>query len=481
MSTLSSTKTKVALAWGDGIGPEIMQAVMTVLEAQHLPIEFQEVVLGEKAYLEGCSVGIPDSAWSVIRASDALLKGPLTTPQGKGYKSVNVTLRKSLGLFANVRPCVSLYPVLPSKHPNMNLVIVRENEEDLYGGIEHRLTPESVQCLKLTTQPGCERIIRYAFEYARSYGRKKVTCMTKDNIMKLTDGLFHATFDALAKEYPEIETDHLIIDIGTARVADTPEWFDVIVLPNLYGDILSDVAAQISGSVGLGASANIGTQTSMFEAIHGSAPQIAGQDIANPSGLLLSSVQMLAHLGLGEQAQQIHNAWLKTLEDGIRTPDIADSDSKKVGTQAFGNEVKARLGETPKILSPLRLGSGKITVSVERKIRPTKSLLGVDVFIDWDTEDRSPNVLAERLKTLESPGPLKLVLITNRGVKVWPDGFKETFLSDMCRCRFEGTGVTHADVVALLGRVNQANLDFVKTEHLYAYDGERGYSLGQGQ
>ena len=282
-------KTPITVAHGDGIGPEIMEATLKVLERAGARIAPEVIEIGEKVYLAGHSSGIAPESWASLRRTKVFLKSPITTPQGGGFKSLNVTIRKTLGLYANVRPCVSYAPFVATKHPKMDLVIVRENEEDLYAGIEHRQTDEVFQCLKLITRPGCEKIIRYAFEYARANRRGKVTCMSKDNIMKMTDGLFHKVFDEVRAQYPEIETEHQIIDIGTARLATRPERYDVIVTPNLYGDIISDVAAEMTGSVGLAGSANIGEHVAMFEAIHGSAPDIAGKGIANPSGLLLAA------------------------------------------------------------------------------------------------------------------------------------------------------------------------------------------------
>src|SRR5437868_2624391 len=251
------TKTPITVAHGDGIGPEIMNATLQILEAAGAELDIETIEIGEKVYLRGNSSGIEPGAWESLRRTRVFLKAPITTPQGGGFKSLNVTTRKMLGLYANVRPCVSYHPFVETKHPTMDLVIVRENEEDLYAGIEHRQTADVTQCLKLISRPGSERIVRYAFEYARRNGRKKVTCFTKDNIMKITDGLFHRVFDEIAAEYPDIEKEHWIVDIGAAKMADAPENFDVIVLPNLYGDILSDVAAQIAGSVGLAGSANV--------------------------------------------------------------------------------------------------------------------------------------------------------------------------------------------------------------------------------
>jgi isocitrate dehydrogenase len=476
----------VAVAHGDGIGPEIMRATLTVLEAAGANIETHPVELGESVFRRGHSSGIAPEAWETLRTHRTLLKAPITTPQGGGVKSVNVTLRKTLGLFANIRPCVAYDPFIPVRHPHLDVVIVRENEEDLYAGIEHQQTDDVVQCLKLITRPGCERIVRYAFEYARRRDRRKVTCFVKDNIMKLTDGLFRRVFEEVAAEYPDIESDHLIVDIGMGRLANAPELFDIIVTPNLYGDILSDVAAEISGSVGLAPSANIGDDFAMFEAIHGSAPDIAGQDVANPSGLLLSAAKMLAHLGQGETATAIHNAWLCTIEDGVHTADIfrPRASRQRVGTQDFAGAVIERLGRTPH-----RLKAAEYAADAMPRMTPTprspakKDLLGVDVFLHW--QPGQPVDLAERLGSATEGASLRLEMITNRGVKVWPEGLPETFLTDHWRCRFQAPGATstldNRAVLDLLGRIEDAGLDFVKTEHLYAFDGVPAFSLGQGQ
>jgi isocitrate dehydrogenase len=477
--------TAVAVARGDGIGPEIMDATLEVLQAAGARIDAQPVELGEAVYRRGHSSGIAPDAWQTLRKTCALLKGPVTTPQGGGVKSINVTLRKTLGLYANVRPCVAYDPFIPVRHPHLDVVIVRENEEDLYAGIEHRQTDDVVQCLKLITRPGCEKIVRYAFEYAAHRGRRKVTCFVKDNIMKLTDGLFRRVFEEIAAEYPDIESDHMIVDIGMGRLANAPERFDVIVTPNLYGDILSDIAAEISGSVGLAPSANIGDTCAMFEAIHGSAPDIAGRGIANPSGLLLSAAKMLAHIGQGEVATTVHNAWLKTIEDGIHTADIYrhGASRQQVDTSGFASAVIERLGESPQRLKPAEYATEPVPQIAPRQASPArKTLSGIDVFIHWRpglTED-----LASRLQAA-SVDPMRLQMITNRGVKVWPDGLPETFLTDHWRCRFQpesdGAAVTHRQIVELLGRLEAAGLDFIKTEHLCAFDGVPAYSLGQGQ
>ncbi len=490
-------KKKITIAYGDGIGPEIMDATLNILNAAGAQLEYDVIEIGEKVYLQGISAGIKPEAWDSLRTNKVFLKSPITTPQGKGYKSLNVTTRKSLGLFANVRPCVAYHPYVDTMFPDLDLVIVRENEEDLYAGIEHRQTNDVYQCLKLVSRPGCEKIVRYAFEYARAYGRKKVTCMSKDNIMKLTDGLFHKIFDEIGAEYPDIQKEHHIIDIGSALIADTPERFDVIVTLNLYGDIISDIAAQVAGSVGLGGSANIGERCAMFEAIHGSAPDIAGKNIANPSGLINSAIMMLVHIGQNDIAEKIQNAWLRTLEDGIHTGDIyKDAVSKvRAGTKEFAQAVMDRLGQKPQKFAVSTLGSGgSKTLQLQKFVRKKekKQVLGVDVFLQWDAG--SANDLGLKLEQLNGDG-LKLKMISNRGVKVYPEGLPETFCTDHWRCRFVADtfnaenlddvssvkDVTHQQIVSLLNRVTASGLDFVKIETLCAFDGVKCYSLGQGE
>jgi len=480
--------TPITVAKGDGIGPEIMDATLRIIKAAGARVEIEEIEIGESVYKRGFSAGIEPSAWDSLRRTRVFLKAPITTPQGGGFKSLNVTVRKTLGLFANVRPCIAYDPFIRTRHPGMNVVIVRENEEDTYGGIEHRQTNEVVQCLKLITRPGTEKIVRYAFEYARMNGRRKVTCFTKDNIMKLTDGLFHKVFDEVAADYPDLEHEHWIVDIGAAKLTDTPENFDVIVMPNLYGDILSDVAAQIAGSVGLAASANIGEHISMFEAIHGSAPRRAGQNLANPSGLLLAGVMMLVHIGQPDIAEAVHNAWLCTIEEGVHTYDIfKDGVSReKVGTREFANAVIARLGKLPEHLKPVHYSPAAqpFRPSLSASKQAVKEMIGVDVFVDWNGPDRDARQLASELRKAEGDA-FKLTMITNRGTKVWPDGVPETFCTDHWRCRFMGTNeheeITHKEVAALLLRLAQQGMDFIKTEGLYTFDGQPGFSRGQGE
>ncbi|MFN9085508.1 MAG: NADP-dependent isocitrate dehydrogenase [Acidobacteriota bacterium] len=483
-----ATNTPITVAHGDGIGPEIMEATLHILKEAGARLDIETIEIGEKVYLRGNSAGIEPSAIESLRRTKIFLKAPITTPQGGGFKSLNVTTRKMLGLYANIRPCVAYHPYVDTLHPKMDVVIVRENEEDTYAGIEHRQSRDVYQCLKLMTRPGCERIVRYAFEYAVRNNRKKVTCFSKDNIMKLTDGLFHKVFDEIAPEYPQIENEHWIVDIGAAKLADTPEIFDVIVMPNLYGDILSDVAAQIAGSVGLAGSANIGVKYAMFEAIHGSAPRRAGQTLANPSGLLLGAVMMLVHIDQPDIAERVHNAWLRTVEDGIHTYDIYAEgvSTQKVGTKEFAQAVVDRLGQEPTKLKAARYSNAPQQDLSDRKshyVPEVKQQIGVDIFINWTAGTAED--LGSALSQVAIDG-LKLVMISNRGVKVWPNGFPDTLCCDAWRCRFmssaaENGPVTHAQVIAQLQALLVANYDFIKYESLCTFDGRPDFSLGQGQ
>lgn len=476
----------IAVAEGDGIGPEIMAATLQILETAGADISIQKVKIGEQVYLSGQLTGMEPGGWEIIRHSKAFLKAPITTPQGGGYKSLNVTVRTTLGLYANVRPCISYYPFVDTRHPHMDVVIIRENEEDLYTGIEYRQTPETIEALKIITYSGCERIVRYAFEYAQAYKRKKVTCFTKDNILKLSDGLFHKVFDDIGSEYPHIEKEHWIVDIGAAKLADTPSIFDVIVMPNLYGDILSDVAAQIAGSVGLAGSANIGLKGAMFEAIHGSAPRRANQNLANPSGLLLAAVQMLVHIGQPQVAATIQNAWLKTLEEGIHTYDIyKDSVSRaKVGTKEFAKAVCERLGQLPTQLPAVNYqGTKPIQQATQLSLLDVHGIrqecAGVDIFIQWN---ETSTKLADQLQKI-IPSTVQLKMISNRGVKVWPNPHEETNCSDSWRCRFlfkNTLSPTKAQpfITDLLNQLSAKQLLFVQLQLLFNYNDQVGYSKG---
>lgn len=476
------SRVPITVAVGDGIGPEIMEAVLQILKASDASLEIHRVEIGEKVYLRGIPTGIEPQTWDTIRNTKAFLKAPITTPQGGGFKSLNVTIRTTLGLYANVRPCVSYFPFVETKHPDMDLVIVRENEEDLYAGIEYRQTPDVCCSLKIISRAGSEKIVRHAFEYAKQYGRKKVTCFIKDNIMKFSDGLFHKVFNEIAQEYPDILNESWIVDIGAAKLADSPEIFDVVVMPNLYGDIISDIAAQIAGSVGLAGSANIGERGAMFEAIHGSAPRRAGQNLANPSGLLLAAVQMLVHIGQPEAAAQIHNAWLRTLEEGIHTYDVFKEkvSKQKVGTKEFAEAVIKNFGKTPKELKAVSYtapsGGLQHTFSPSQ---PQRYLVGIDVFVFYRGK------LEQFFSKIShiNVGPLRLKMITNRGVRVWPQGHPETSCIEQWRCRFLADGQQHPsqhDVIQILHAFDHVQMEVIKSEFLYIFDGKPGYSSSEG-
>ncbi len=494
------TKT-ITVAYGDGIGPEIMDSTLEILREAKADVKFSIIEVGKKIYEKGFNSGLMPSAWEDLNNTRVILKAPITTPQGGGYKSLNVTMRKKLGLFSNVRPISSFHPFVATKFPKMDVVIVRENEEDLYAGIEHRQTDETYQCLKLVTRKGCERIIRYAFEYAVANNRKKVSCFSKDNIMKMTDGIFHKVFDEIAKEYPQIQNDHYIIDIGTARLAAKPEIFDVVVTMNLYGDIISDVVAETSGSVGLAGSANIGEDYAMFEAIHGSAPDIAGQDIANPTGLINAAVMMLIHIGQNEVAAKIRNALYKTIEDGVHTADVYNSQTskKKVGTKEFTQAVIANLGQKPSQLpvADFSASAKKTEIKSEKKaaINSTKSLIGFDLFIDWQKDFTD---LLASLKQMESE-KLEVKMISAKGLLLWPlldQHMMPNYNKGLTVLRFIGKGITgkssneildatksisHQDIIEMLSVLNEKKFDFVKYEGLYLFDGKPGYTSGQGE
>lgn len=482
----------ITIARGDGIGPEIMAAALKVLQKAGARLTYEEVEIGEKVYERGGLSGIEPSAWESILRTKILFKAPITTPQGGGYKSLNVAIRKTLGLYANVRPCVSFHPFVKTLHPHMDVVIVRENEEDTYAGIEYQQTNEVAQCLKLISKPGSERIARHAFEYARQNGRKKITCMVKDNIMKITDGLFYQTAAKIAEEYPEIAFERQIVDIGAAHLAERPNQFDIILTENLYGDILSDIAAQVAGSVGLAGSANLGMNAAMFEAIHGSAPTIAGKDIANPSAVIQASVMMLVHIGQIDIAEKIQNAWLKTIEEGYHTPDIyVEGKSKeRLGTQAFADAIVLHLGQKPAHLKAAHFEKTHSHPVVEAKhIHAKKELVGVDIYLHWDEADRKPAILGELLQQAHSR-TMAFEALSNRGVDVFPGDFAEIFCTDHWRARFvakprqassqEIGFLTHADVIDLLNQIQRLGLDFIKTEHLYRFNGKLAFSTTTG-
>ena len=480
--------TPITVAHGDGIGPEIMDTTLGILKEAEARLRIEMIEIGEKLYKKNYTSGIAEDTWQSLERTRVLLKAPITTPQGGGYKSLNVTLRKALGLYANIRPSVSYHPFVETMHPDLNLIIVRENEEDLYAGIEYRQTHNMYESMKLISEVGSEKIIRFAFEHAIKNNREKVTCLSKDNIMKFSDGIFHKVFDRITADYPNIKNEHYIIDIGTAKLATSPDLFDVIVTSNLYGDIISDVTAEISGSVGLAGSANIGEHYAMFEAVHGSAPDIAGKNIANPSGLLNAAVMMLIHIGQGDVAATIENAWKKTIEDGIHTGDIYNdsTSSKKVGTKEFGQAVIERLGQKPTKLSVADYSASRTSDSELRSYNidtsEVKTLVGADVFVNMNVS--SAHDVADKIRSAKFEN-LELKTVSSKGLKLWPRDDRFELLSDHWCCRFtstdEGQIIQHSQIVELLKALSAISVDFIKVENLYNFDGKRGYSLAQGE
>jgi len=475
-----STTTQITATLGDGIGPEIINASLRVLAEAGAGIEAEQVDIGEAAYRNGHSSGVSPAAWESMRRTRLLLKSPTSTPRGGRLKSAALSIRKALDLYANVRPCISYHPWVPSRHPSMNLVLIHENEEDLYAGIEYRQVWDVAQCSKLVTRDGCERMIRYAFEYAIRTNRRKLSCFTKSNILKMTDGMFLEVFETVGSDYSLVEKEHRIVDVGFANLATRPEDFEVIALSSVYGDILSDIAAQLSGSVGMAASAAIGNEIAMFEAIHGSAPKHAGRNTANPSGMLLAALTMLAYVGKPEVAELVHRAWLRTLEDGLHTRDISNSETTReiVGTAEFADAVIARLGQQPRLpdLPPPpilpRPPQSQASNLMESRERRT---IGVDLYIDWPfaTLGELPQLLQRA-----QPEGLSLQTIFNRGIKVWPDGFEETHCVNHWSARFlvqRDDHMTRKQPILLLERLSDITLDVVRIEWLYNFGDVAGY------
>jgi len=483
MTAIPATPIPCTLLRGDGIGPEIVEATLEVLAALGAPFEWHEQLAGLTA-IERDGDPLPQATIDSMRATGLTLKGPLTTPIGGGFRSINVRLREALKLYANVRPARSLLP--DGKFPDVDIVLIRENTGGFYVGVEHFIQigddPHAVaEASGILTRENCQKIARYAFEYAVATGRKKITVVHKANILKALTGLFLETVTTIAKEYEgRVKLEDRIVDNCAMQLVINPSQFDMILTTNMFGDILSDEIAGLIGGLGLAPGANIGAQAAMFEAVHGSAPDIAGQDVANPSGLLLAGLMMLNHIGQGDIAAKIQNAWLCAIEDGVGTADIAPEGSA-VGTQAFADAVIERLGRTPTRLKPaVAKATPLVPASNEAPSAPVaKTTVGVDLFVEWRGDAEA---LAERLRALEH-GALELKMITNRGVKVWPEGIPETNCVDHWRCRFMngGSAIPLTDIAALTLRAAEAGVDFIKTENLCAFDGEPGFSLGQGQ
>lgn len=497
----SSQKLKIALAEGDGIGPEIMAACLGIFEAAGVMehVEFVPAQMGDKVFQTGNTMGISDEGMRVVEDTGLVYKGPMGTPVGKGGKSINVTLRKMYGAFANIRHFQSLpnvETVYSKAGVPIDVVIVRENVEDTYGGIEHRLTADVVECKRLISAPGCDQVHHEAFETARRLGIKKVHCGHKANIMKMSDGLFLERFKEIAKEYPEIEIGDVIIDALCMNLVLKPQAYDMVVLPNLQGDIVSDLAAGLVGGLGFAPSANIGKNVSIFEAVHGTAPDIAGKGIANPTSLLLSGILMLRHIGLLAQANTIENALMHTLEQGVHTGDFgANSGKPAVGTREYGAAIAANLGKTPGTHAARPTEGVSAAIEHSRPERPKghtlmrtftgakSELVGCDIYLDTTLE---PAMLAEQLESICEGTPFKLTMMSNRGTQVWPSGSVYTDIVDYYRCRFElrdmgqAAAMDQATLIKLLGGIAE-KFGVTDFQPLKYYDGKPGYSLAQGQ
>ncbi|MDZ4828949.1 MAG: isocitrate/isopropylmalate family dehydrogenase [Phycisphaerae bacterium] len=496
--------TRIALAAGDGIGPEAMDATLSLFRAAGVldHLEFVPVEMGKNVFLKGDTRGMTDAAIKVVEECGVLFKGPMETPKGSGGKSINVTARKMWNAFANLRTFRTLpgvtTPFSKAGIP-VNLVIVRENIEDTYGGVEHRLSNDMIQCKRLISAPGCDQVIRFAFETARRLGLVSVHCGHKANIMKLTDGLFLDRFLTMSREFPEIASGDVIVDALCMNLVMRPQMYRMVILPNLQGDIVSDLAAGLVGGLGFAPSANIGTHISIFEAVHGTAPDIAGKGVANPTALILSGLMMLRHLGLTRHAAAIENALLKALEDGIHTGDFGDPSKHPVGTTEFAREIADRLGSKPSTVpacaEPLDSGA---TVTLAPLVRPksgtphtvirtftkvSTQVVGCDLYLD---ATQSAAALAEELGRVCANTPFRLSLISNRGTQVWPTGSIYTECVDYWRARFEPregiapSAVTQATVIALLDRV-ATSFTVCSYELLRTFDGVKGYSMAQGQ
>lgn len=483
---------KIAVAKGDGIGPEIMEAVLTIFKAADVPLSYQYVDMGKWVFDKGFSNGMTDEAKATIEALGILFKGPMETPKGKGVKSINVTARKTWNTYANKRTFQTLHgvdTVFSKAGIPIDLTIVRENIEDTYGGVEHMLSNDVAISRRFITRPGSEQVIRYAFEMAREKKAKKITCGHKANIMKLTDGIFLNTFYEIAKEYPELEANDIIVDDLCMKLVMRPGMFDVIVLTNLQGDIVSDLCAGLVGGLGFAPSANIGDNICIFEAVHGTAPDIAGKNIANPTALLLSGLAMLQHLGLYGKAALIENALLYTLEQGNHTGDFGDKSIPALNTTQFADAVIANFGKQPAsgarpeladVPKEHKVAKMDINLMMDNPAKEEEKIAGVDFFL---ITNQFPNTVAEKCKQALGENKLHLINISNRGTQVWPTGSVYTNLVDLYNVRFEasdGVEVKQADIVALYEKMTRY-FDVATVEVLQKHGGEKAYSLAQGQ
>ncbi len=485
MAQAESGRKLVTLIPGDGIGPEVVRATQAVIESSGARIDWEEHEAGASVFQRGLPSGVPRETVESARRTGVVLKGPLATPVGFGEKSANVTLRKLFETYANIRPVREL-PGVPTPYSGrgIDLVVVRENVEDLYAGIEYMQTPGVAECLKLISRKGCEKIVRMAFEFARSESRHTVHCATKSNIMKFTEGLLKHTFEEIAPEYPEIESQHIIIDNCAHQLVKRPEQFDVIVTTNMNGDIISDLSSALVGGLGFAPSANIGNDVAIFEAVHGSAPKYAGKNVINPTALILTGAMMLRYLEQVEAAENVEHAVLRTLESGVKTRDIA-GEGPAASTTEYTQAIISHIGERStswpaREHHPLQLPQ---VSSEPALVHPSaRRDIGIDIFIESDLD---PLALGHSLERATEGTPLSLESISNRGTQVYPaTGGATTDCIDHWPCRFmirdlQGE-LQESDVIALLQRVSEEHR-WVHIERLPVYDGERGFTKAQGE
>ena len=468
---------------GDGIGPECVAAAVEIVNATGVGIDWIERHAGERVFKQGIASGVPQDTIDSINSTRVVLKGPLGTPVGFGEKSANVTLRKLFETFANIRPVRELPGVsTPYSGQGIDLVVVRENVEDLYAGIEHMQTPDVAQCLKLISAKGSEKIIRTAFEFARSEGRQSLACATKANIMKLTEGEVKRTFERIAPEYPDIKSWHVIIDNCAHQLVKKPAQFDVIVTTNMNGDIISDLTSALVGGLGFAPSANLGNGIAIFEAVHGSAPKYAGKDVINPTAVILSSVMMLKYLGEFEAAAAIEHAVLTTLLDGKLTGDVVGYD-KGVRTSDYTKAVIKNLGrkaEGWKVRTSKPIKMPQLSRNQVFRAAKTKEVVGADIFVESAIV---PAELGPALEAIAAQAPLKLKMISNRGTKVYPDGNPNIDCVSQHRCRFmtrSGSSIAFDDALALARRINEQH-EVCHIERLLRIDGADGFTKAQGE
>lgn len=470
----------VTLIPGDGIGPEVIDATVRVINATGVSVNWETFHAGASQFRKGIPSGVPEETIASITRNRVVLKGPLETPVGFGEKSANVTLRKLFETYANVRPVSEFKGVVtPFSGKNLDLVVIRENVEDLYAGIEHRQTQDVAQCLKIITRPGCEKIVRFAFEYARANGRKKIHCATKANIMKMTEGLLKRTFEEIAKEYPEIESNHIIIDNCAHQLAKKPEQFDVIVTTNMNGDIISDLTSGLVGGLGFAPSANIGKDIAIFEAVHGSAPKYAGKNVINPTAAILSGAMMLRYLGETDAARRIEAAVRKTWENSrTQTRDIA-GDGRGISTTALTEEIIRNLGPAGSEKQEQKLVDlSKVFVAARRPA--PEQVQGIDVFVEFKGH---PRELGEQLEKLSTESAMYLKMISNRGTKVYP-GNTQAECVDHWRCRFmnrNGGVIADRQIYALLHTLTDGGVNWMHIEKLKIMGNDFGFTKAQGE